>query len=128
MIDLVYGSNAHAATISAGAWAIPLPNSYRFLTRFLLDPGDTVEHLVVLTLEFKPAGNVGDLLASLVAAVNARVPACPSLSDPVVRVGFDPVEVHGQEGFLDELFVLEAGGEERDVVRVPSSRALIGMM
>ena len=83
---------------------------------------------MALVLKLEPAGGIGDSLATIIAAIDSGVSPTPDLLDGNVGVDELTVEIHGDQGLLDELALLEAGGSKVDVVGVPLSGAIVGVV
>ena len=83
---------------------------------------------MALVLKLEPAGGICDPLATIIAAIDSGVSPTPDLLDSNVGVDELTVEIHGDQGLLDELALLEAGGSEVDVVGVPLSGAIVGVV
>src|SRR5690606_6270576 len=81
-----------------------------------------------LGLKLESARGVGDSLAAVVAAIDSGSRSAPDLGDRLVGVHLDAVEVHRDKGLLDALAILESGRAERDVVGVPFSDPIVGVV
>ena len=79
-------------------------------------------------LELESLRGVGDAFAAVVPAVDAGVRATPDLADREIRVNLRAVEIHRHERLLGPLPVLETRGAEVDVVGVPLSEAVEGVV
>ena len=83
---------------------------------------------MAFVLKLEPAGGIGDPLAAIIAAIDSGVSPAPDLLDGNVGVDELTVEIHGDQGLLDELALLEASGSEVDIVGVPLSGAIVGVI
>ena len=83
---------------------------------------------MAFVLKLEPAGGICDSLATLIAAIDSGVSPTPDLLDGNVGVDELTVEIHGDERLLDELALLEASCSEVDIVSVPLSGAIVGVV
>ena len=83
---------------------------------------------MAFVLKLEPAGGIGDPLAAIIAAIDSGIWSAPDLLNGDVGVDELSVEVHRDQGLLDELALLEACGSEIDVVGVPLSGAIVGVV
>ena len=83
---------------------------------------------MALSLQFEPLWRVGNALAAVVAAVDPGIRSAPDLIDRHIVVHPLAVKVHRHQRFLGHLAVFKTRCAKDDVISVPFSQTVIGMI